>query len=83
MGFAPLDVWFRLLFLPPAAIPVHYWPRLAAALCASALATAVTLPERILMALWFRMNRPAPDQIRQPVFIPGAPARGPLISNTS
>ena len=76
MGFAPLDVWFRLLFFPPAAIRPWYWPRLAAALCASALATAITLPERILIALWFRMHRPAPDQIRQPVFILGAPRSG-------
>ncbi len=51
MGFAPLDVWWRLLTQDRAytKIPARYWPRLAAALCTSALGTLLTLPERLLL----------------------------------
>lgn len=50
MAFAPLDVWLRLLFLPPALIPPRYWLRLAFALFTSFWATAFSLPERLLLA---------------------------------
>lgn len=76
MALAPLDTWFRLLFLPRAAIPWRYWPRLAAALAISAVATAVTLPERLLVALWFRAKRPAPNRDPGPVFVLGGARSG-------
>lgn len=50
MAFAPLDVWMRLLLAPPAPVPPRYWLRLGAALVASALGTALTLPERLVLA---------------------------------
>lgn len=54
MAFAPLDAWARLLLAPPAWIPVRYWPRVALGLFTSALGTAITLPERVVMAVWLR-----------------------------
>lgn len=63
MSVAPLDVWARMLFLPPVWVPVRYWARLALNLVVSALMTAVTLPERVLLwpvlALvgWLRRDR--------------------------
>jgi hypothetical protein len=50
MGCAPLDAWARLLFRPYAPIPVRYWPRLGVALAISTLISALTLPERLLLA---------------------------------
>ncbi len=50
MAFAPLDCWARLLLLPPAWIPLQYWPRLAFALFVSFWATLGTLPERLILA---------------------------------
>ncbi len=50
MGFAPLDAWLRLLLFPPAWIPVRFWLRLALGLFTSALGTAFTLPERLVLA---------------------------------
>ena len=50
MGCAPLDAWARLLLSPPVRIPVRYWARLAVAMAVSALITALTLPERLLLA---------------------------------
>lgn len=57
MAFAPLDVWFRLLFRPRVIIPPRFWLRLAFALVLSALITLVTLPERLLAALYLRLSR--------------------------
>jgi hypothetical protein len=56
MGFAPLDVWARLLARDGAwrKIPARYWVRIAGGLCTSALGTAVTLPERLLLAPFAR-----------------------------
>lgn len=62
MGLAPLDVWWRLLFHPPAAIPPRFWPRLGLVLFCSLLCTLITLPERLLTALWLRLWKP-----RQPL----------------
>lgn len=50
MAFAPLDAWARLLFMPPAWIPVRYWPRLAFGVFASLIGTGLTLAERV--TLW-------------------------------
>jgi len=71
MALAPLDVWARLLFFPPAKIPVRYWPRLLFALATSALATALTLPERLLLALWFHWKSRSSRQIGSPLFVLG------------
>ncbi len=57
MGFAPLDVWFRLLFRPRVTISPRFWPRLAFALLLSSLFTLVTLPERIIAALYLRLSK--------------------------
>jgi hypothetical protein len=57
MAFAPLDVWFHLLFRPRAAIPPRFWPRLVFALGLSVLVTLLTLPERVAAALYLRLSR--------------------------
>jgi hypothetical protein len=57
MSFAPLDVWWRLLFRPRAAIPPRYWPRLIFALLLSCVITLLTLPERLIAALYLRIAR--------------------------
>jgi hypothetical protein len=49
MAFAPLDAWARLLLHAGFIRPV-YWLRLAFALFTSAIGTALTLPERLLLA---------------------------------
>ena len=72
LGFGPLDVWFRLLFRPRPVIPVRYWPRLAVGLLTSAALTLLTLPERLVLALWLRLRGPALDRRRPgPVVILG------------
>lgn len=50
MAFAPLDAWFRILRRARTRIAPRYWPRLAWCLFTSAIATAATLPERLLLA---------------------------------
>lgn len=52
MGFAPLDVWVRLLFTArrEASIPLLATPRILGNLFTSTLGTALTLPERLLLA---------------------------------
>ena len=50
MAFAPLDLWLRLLVWPRAWVGPRYWPRLACGLFTSALGTALTLPERLVLA---------------------------------
>lgn len=57
MAFAPLDVWWRLLFHPRAAIPPRFWPRLFCALLVSCIITLITLPERVIAALYLRIAR--------------------------
>jgi omega-hydroxy-beta-dihydromenaquinone-9 sulfotransferase len=57
MAFAPLDVWFRLLFRPRVHIPPRFWLRLAFALVLSTIITVLTLPERLLAALYLRLSR--------------------------
>lgn len=49
MAFAPLDAWIRLLFFPFAFVPPAYWPRMVLGLFTSALGTALTLPERLVL----------------------------------
>lgn len=55
MAFAPLDAWVRLLTSPRPRIPVAYWPRLAFGLCTSALATVLTLPDRVVAGVALRL----------------------------
>lgn len=57
MGFAPLDVWWRLLFRPRVAVPPRFWPRLAVALSISLIFTILSLPERVITGLWLRFGR--------------------------
>ncbi|HRQ72683.1 MAG TPA: sulfotransferase, partial [Phycisphaerales bacterium] len=52
MGLAPLDVWARLLWACRFRIGPRYWVRLATAVATSVLATAITLPERVLLWPW-------------------------------
>jgi hypothetical protein len=67
MGCAPLDAWARLLFAPPARIPWRYWPRLLVALAVSALITALTLPERLVLApILFVCGRATRHRLRHP-----------------
>jgi hypothetical protein len=66
MGFAPLDVWFRLLLYPRVAVPARFWPRLLFALFVSFFITIVTLPERLLAAIYLRLSnrhRPLPGPL--------------------
>lgn len=49
MGLAPLDVWVRLLVACRGRIGPRYWVRLGCAMATSLLATAITLPERLLL----------------------------------
>ena len=71
MALAPLDVWARLLREPPATIPIRYWPRLAVALLCSSAATLLTLPERLLYALWTRLSPADPRRLPAPLFVLG------------
>jgi omega-hydroxy-beta-dihydromenaquinone-9 sulfotransferase len=59
MAFAPLDVWARLLFRPYAFIPPRYWLRMAFGIFTSAIGTAITLPERLVLGpwLWWKAQR--------------------------
>lgn len=67
MGFAPLDTWARLLLRggwrdgkpSPPRISPRYWPRLAGNLFTSALGTALTLPERFVLAPLLAQRRRA------------------------
>lgn len=65
-GFAPLDLWLKMLFIARFRIELAYLPRLAAVLCVSALNTVLTLPERMITPLLLRRWKP-----RDPVFILG------------
>ncbi len=59
MALAPLDAWVRLLYAPFAFVRPVYWPRLGFGLLTSIFGTAITLPERLLVApvLWFLGRR--------------------------
>jgi omega-hydroxy-beta-dihydromenaquinone-9 sulfotransferase len=59
MAFAPLDAWARVLGRGRAwaSIGPRYWPRLGFALFTSALGTALTLPERVVLAPVMRFWR--------------------------
>jgi hypothetical protein len=56
MAFAPLDVWARILFTPPAWVPPRYWLRLAFALFTSTLGTVGSLPERLILGIILRIG---------------------------
>ena len=71
MSLAPLDAWVRLLFFPRAKVGLRYSLRLAIALTTSAIATIVTLPERLVLALLFRFRKQPNDPNRAPIFILG------------
>ena len=43
LGFAPLDVWYRLLSWSRPRIPFRYWPRVAVGLLLSAAVTLLNL----------------------------------------
>jgi omega-hydroxy-beta-dihydromenaquinone-9 sulfotransferase len=70
MGFAPLDVWFRLLVIQRTVIPPRFWFRLAFALLLSLFVTIATLPERLLTWLWMRLRKPS-KPLPGPVIILG------------
>lgn len=71
MSMAPLDVWVRLLFVPLASIEPRYWLRLYTLLFTSTAATIVTLPERLVMALWLMLAKWKPETFPGPVFVLG------------
>lgn len=50
MGLAPIDVWVRLLVACRGRIGPRYWVRLGCAMATSLLATAITLPERLVLS---------------------------------
>jgi hypothetical protein len=62
MGLAPLDAWVRLLASSRRGVTPRYWLRLAVALFTSAIATVVTLPERLMLGplLRLKFRGPAP-----------------------
>jgi len=55
MGLAAIDAWVRLLWACEEGIPPRYWLRAGVAIATSALATVLTLPERLL--LWPVLSR--------------------------
>lgn len=59
MGLAPIDIWARLLIAAKGRIGLRYWLRLGCAMGTSLLATAITLPERLVLGpwLWWRFGR--------------------------
>ncbi len=59
MGLAPIDTWVRLLIAAKGRIGPRYWLRLGCAMGTSLLATAITLPERLVLGpwLWWRFRR--------------------------
>lgn len=56
MALAPLDAWARVLLAPPLHVAPRYWLRLAGAIGSSLVGTAITLPERLLLAPWLAMS---------------------------
>jgi hypothetical protein len=71
MAVAPLDAVLRMLFRPYAWIPPQYWPRLVLLVFFSALTTAVSLPERLVLAIWMRLRPPRIDRHLAPIFVLG------------
>ena len=70
MGLAPLDTWARVLLAPPVRVPPRYWPRLAFVLATSALATLLTLPERLVLGpLLAWRGRRCGWRLRRPVVV--------------
>jgi hypothetical protein len=66
MGFAPLDIWMRLLLCPRADVPPRFWVRLGFALALSFVVSVISLPERLLTAAWLRLRkrrRPLPGPV--------------------
>jgi hypothetical protein len=64
MACAPLDAWARMLLAPGSRPALGALPRLALNLVLSTLATAITLPERLLLGLgaWVRGDKPLQGQ---------------------
>lgn len=54
LGFAPLDVWARILAGGRWRVHPAYLPRLLLICATSLIATLVTLPERLVLAPWLR-----------------------------
>ncbi|QGJ71464.1 Sulfotransferase [Planctomycetales bacterium 10988] len=71
MALAPLDTWVRLLFFPLARIQPKYWLRLYTNLFTSTFATILTLPERLLFAIGFRLFPAKRHRIPGPVIVLG------------
>ncbi len=71
MALAPLDVVLRMLLHPPARIPPIYWPRLAVLLVLSAMEAVVSLPERVVLALWLKWRPPPISAHQAPIFVLG------------
>lgn len=55
---APLDVWWRFLTAPTPTLSWKYVPRIAVGLILSAVATLITLPERLAIGVLLRVWRP-------------------------
>ncbi len=71
MGLAPLDSILALLLRTRPRVPLVLWPRLILLLFFSALATLLTLPERLAIAAWLKF-RPRPIAAHEaPVFVLG------------
>ncbi len=71
LGFAPLDVWVRLLSWSRPVIPFRYWPRVAVGLVLSAAITVLTFPERLSLDLYLRLRGRVLDRRPAPIFILG------------
>jgi hypothetical protein len=68
---APLDVWLARLIQARFRVPPRFWPRLIFTLIGSSVATAVCLPERLLLPPLLRRRR-----VPGPVFVLGAHRSG-------
>lgn len=75
MGLAPVDVWARLLWSGGRRGRLgggwRYLPRVGFALLTSVVATVITLPERLVLAVWLRVARRTPRIERETVVITG------------
>lgn len=71
MCVAPLDAVMRILWRAEGRIPPAYWPRLALLLLISGINTIASLPERLILGAWLRLQPPRMERDNAPVFVLG------------
>lgn len=71
MCVAPIDAILRILWRAEWHIPPAYWPRLLLLLLLSGINTVASLPERLILAAWLRLQPPRIERHQAPVFVLG------------